>query len=374
MSQIWQATPRDTLVLRDGKPMVEGAGVATSLPLPWPSTIAGLCRTQAGLDRQTGKFGLTPEHARKIAVQGPWLALLDKVGNTSVDDWLFPAPLDVLWHKADKGDNDPGPPTLRYRLKPNQIAAGEQTDLELKHKDLQPLQVGTALKGKAQAGPPLWSWAELAKWLQEPSDGTDAKGFGWQLPLHEPRTHVSIEARTQTAQDGALFSIDHIRPWVIKPGGDNKPQPVTVCFGCEYKHLEAGTVFLGGERRVTYLEPSKAQRPAKPALNILDGLVRVVLLTPGLFKAGFRPDDSHWPDATLVAAAVGRPQPLSGWDFEKKGPKASRYMVPAGSVYWLQFASNEDAAAWADKNWWTCISDEPQDRLDGFGLCVVGVG
>lgn len=48
-------------------------------------------------------------------------------------------------------------------------------------------------------------------------------------------------------------------------------------------------------------------------------------------------------------------------------------MAPAGSVFWLEFPEGTDAAAWAAANWGACLSDNEQDRLDGFGRIFVGV-
>ena len=78
----------------------------------------------------------------------------------------------------------------------------------------------------------------------------------------------------------------------------------------------------------------------------------------------------------VVAAAVPRAQIVSGWDFAAGGPKASRRMAAAGSVYWVELPADLDAAAWLAKVWMKCIPNpkNPQDSRDGFGLCAVGVG
>jgi hypothetical protein len=45
-------------------------------------------------------------------------------------------------------------------------------------------------------------------------------------------------------------------------------------------------------------------------------------------------------------------------------------MAPAGSVYWLRVPGG--AAQWAKEHHLQSISDEKQDRLDGFGVIAVG--
>jgi CRISPR-associated protein Cmr3 len=71
---------------------------------------------------------------------------------------------------------------------------------------------------------------------------------------------------------------------------------------------------------------------------------------------------------------VPRPETISGWDFETRRPKASRRLVSAGSVYWLELHGEPDArVGWAREVWMQNVSDEDQDKRDGFGLAVVGV-
>jgi CRISPR-associated protein Cmr3 len=66
---------------------------------------------------------------------------------------------------------------------------------------------------------------------------------------------------------------------------------------------------------------------------------------------------------------------VSGWSFEKetRGPKHSRRAAPAGSVYWLDLHDGVRAEDLVREVWMNCVSDDEQDRLDGFGVAVVGV-
>jgi len=101
-----------------------------------------------------------------------------------------------------------------------------------------------------------------------------------------------------------------------------------------------------------------------------------VLLTPGLFKEGAFPVAVL--GARVVAGVVPRPETITGFDLSlgedgrARGPKPTRRAVAAGSVFWVDL-SGVDVAEWLGKVWWHAISDEEQDRRDGFGLAVVGV-
>ena len=80
--------------------------------------------------------------------------------------------------------------------------------------------------------------------------------------------------------------------------------------------------------------------------------------------------------AKLVAAAVGRPVTVSGWDLIENIPKPSRRLVPAGSVYFVELQGEPDLGAvrqWVGALWLQPWASQPeQDRRDGFGLILVG--
>ena len=110
---------------------------------------------------------------------------------------------------------------------------------------------------------------------------------------------------------------------------------------------------------------------------------RVVLRSPAVFSAGHRPGEGQGQllgeragiTPKLVGMCVPRPETISGWDFEKRAPKATRRVVSAGSVYWLDLEGPPDARVqWATEVMMTNVSDVDQDRFDGFGLAAVGLG
>jgi len=65
---------------------------------------------------------------------------------------------------------------------------------------------------------------------------------------------------------------------------------------------------------------------------------------------------------------------VSGWDFENNRPKPTRRLAPAGTVLFFKLDGDDTAVGrWIDATWMHCVSDEEQDRRDGFGLAVLGV-
>ena len=109
------------------------------------------------------------------------------------------------------------------------------------------------------------------------------------------------------------------------------------------------------------------------------GGLSLTLLTPALFTEGWYPT---WLDEKLEgtppgcdglrlklrAAAIDRWQPHSGWDLAQQSPRAGRKLVPAGAVFWFQILQDDDNAL--NVLWLNHISDQEQDRRDGFGLAL----
>lgn len=367
----WLIEPRDTVVLRNGRSIGEG-GMMRSLWFPWPSTIAGLLRYRAGTDAGTGRFGLTPEAAKRIPVAGPWLARLDAQG--AITEWFMPAPLDCVWQRAHGG------PWRRTPLTPRPPIAGHLCDAGVKGLELVgPLRPLTQDKPAADA-PVFWSWTDLSAWLANPA--ACPKSFhnrpGLDALKREFRTHVTIAPATQTAEEGMLYGAEHLR---FTRRGSVSIDRYAIVVRCDEASLQtrSGVALLGGERRVSSFRAAARtlDMAPPPIVGTLGSRLRVVLVTPAIFAEGAVPREIA--GAKVVAACVGRPEVISGWDMARddrngkrveRGEKPTRRMAPAGSVYWVEVEG--DARRWAERAWLTCVSSDEQDRLDGFGLCVVG--
>jgi CRISPR-associated protein Cmr3 len=150
---------------------------------------------------------------------------------------------------------------------------------------------------------------------------------------------------------------------------------------------------LGGERRLVHwgLGSGGAKGWTMPD-SILsqimkgNGKVRMVLATPALFSGGWKPgwlnEGPHGLEGTppggdlklrLLGVCLDRWQPLSGWSLEKGkvGQKPLRRLVPSGSVYFFEMVGGPPKE-WGSL-WLRPVSDDLQDRRDGFGLSLWGV-
>ncbi len=378
----WILEPHDPLIARDGRPFTAAPGIrATTLPFPFPSTLAGAARTRGGRDEE-GIFTAKIEDVKKLAASGSLLVQLDKDG--LVEEWFAPTPADALLLESDQGQDQA---SLR-RLKPLGLGKG----LSVLPHDWLPVGLpDTAERRKPHSkAPHFWRWTQFKAWLRAPQDQTLALcELGLPGLLQDARTHVSVTPGSQTAEEGALFQTRGLE-FAYRATGEElsltRRLALAVATDAE---IREGFDFLGGERRMSHWREA-AVVAGQTDLFLSDCLpevlnsiqhnewhCRVVLLTPAVFKQGAQP---AWlieapKDVTveIKAAAMNRYQVVSGWDFELGQAKPTRRLAPAGTVFFLKLTGKKDKLiAWANALWMKCVSDEEIDRRDGFGLAVIG--
>lgn len=364
--------PRDPLVLRDGRPAGNGADMK-SVVFPWPSSISGCLRTRLGLVAGGDFTDALVASLLQVSIRGPLLVDL------TTQELLLRAPADALW-------NEPEPQSAEdlelRRLQPAPWpAAARQGIGHEQHQNLELLGAfgGPLPRGKAASGiPAFWRWSKLAQWLTAPPTTMQVVSrradFGPGPLERDQRTHVAIEPERQAALDGALF-----RTEALVFGRANQRFGLSVACDVPQSLATAaskadGVVTLGGEQRLTRLSQGGPKWPGLPDIPVgRDRVLRLVLLTPAFFDAGSLPGMFALRGGRLLAARVDRPEVISGWDVKARGPKPVRRAAPAGSVFWVRLDADTDAANWISERWFNCISDNEQDRRDGFGLCAVGV-
>ncbi|MCL4514097.1 MAG: type III-B CRISPR module-associated protein Cmr3 [Firmicutes bacterium] len=392
-------SPHDPIIVRDGRPFgagSEGANRARSLDWPYPSTVAGAVRTLVGrlAAHHTGTKGQAQnpfhdaaflERLKRVKVWGP-LPLAD-------GDLYVPTPLDFLVY--DSGD--------RVSLRPRRLRDEEGCDLP--HQGLWPINVPRNEKpGKSAA---FLSMRAAARWLAQDAQGAFDPEDILEHFAKDERVHVRIDADTQTADDSQLFStqglvipdIDYQRSSDLDETAEGRSARAThlallvQSSDDELAALAAGVDSLhpfGGERRLArfHSETPAASWQCPPVIH--EGLshtsgIRMLLVTPAIFRGGWLPGwlDSETLEGSppgaqnlrlrLRGASTGRWRAVSGWSMERghPGPKPIRRLVPSGSVYFFEVVAGS-AQELADL--WLCpVSDEPQDRNDGFGLTMWGV-
>jgi CRISPR-associated protein Cmr3 len=210
-------------------------------------------------------------------------------------------------------------------------------------------------------------------------------GLGVRAPIPDSRVHVRIDPAASAAMEGQLFATEGL-------DFDSREEPLalysefTLPEGLEAGRL-TGAISLGGERRLAIWHDSPSLLAGlvspKELLETIvrDRQMRLILVTPGCFKDGWMPGwlakDGRPPVAgcllqmRLRAAAAGRFVPISGWDLKDRRPKPTRFLSPAGAVFFVSI-DGQVTVEQLSKLWLQPVSDADQDRRDGFGLCILG--
>lgn len=373
---IWIIEPRDPLIVRDGRPFGPTPGArALTLGFPFPSTTTGAVRTLDGSDAD-GRFRRAEiPRLRQVEVRGPLLVALDSATG-DIMEWLAPPPSDALILDGAPASRARG---LLSRLVPLDVPAAVSTNLP---EGLSLVGMTRPRPGKPSKGTPrFWRWRQFEQWLLNPQE-EELELAEDNGPVLQVRTHVGIQHATRTAAEGALFQTQG-----LEFTGPATRTRLALAVSTDAPNLRPGLAPLGGERRLVNWRRSNRQFPACPAALRADIIkhrhCRLILLTPGHFGGGWKPDwllsrrENVLP--TLRAVAVSRYQVVSGWDLEwsdgeRHGrPKPTRRLAPAGTVLFLALDGSDAAIdRWVDTTWMQCVSDAEQDRRDGFGLAVLG--
>lgn len=400
----WLISPRDPIVFRDGRPFSADPGSrARTLNFLPPSAVAGTCRTRLGSDSE-GRFdeALIP-NLLETALFGPFL--------WADGSFLLPRPQDAV----AIGVAGPDQPSDSFRfiaLRPQELGPGEGVDLPPGLSLLSP--VSPLPEGKTAEGVPAWwKWSRVADWLWGRPTGWEgpalsAAELGKPGPTPESRIHVGIHSQTGTSEEGRLFGTEGLR-FDAGPGNQYSiwvglhPGPKLAERAAS---LPDGLHPLGGEGRLAWWRASTERPPALPEganVNVVEGQarIRLMLATPVPLRDGWKPgwlnqngDGAAFvgcppalvsdgaPLLRLRAAAVPRYQSLSGWSLSKNdprtnlgkpGPKPVRRLVPAGSVFFFDFpADNASPLDVARTLWLSSMADDKADRLDGYGIILVG--
>lgn len=358
--EYYTITASDPLLFRDGRPFTADLGSlsAKSLPLPLPGTLAGMLRTRYGEVTPDWAWNATTSEAvRRLEVTGP---VLVRNGEP-----VFPAPADAVVYKKEEG-------LEVARLAP--LSGKSGTNIP---DDMKPLSVTQEFK--PEPGYLYWSMRDMERWLTGETEFVPDKIEG---PPRDERTHVGINKETHTAKDGMLFTTEGICLGKELKWNDARTKLIKTEWklatrACEDLRELGGTTPFGGERRIAMLEEGDAGIWQCPE-GILKSLretthIRLVLATPAIFSAGWKPTWLENQGLTLVAAAVKRREPVSGWDYASnpRGPKPVRWMVPAGSVFFFTCEQGM-AEGIASSLWLKPVSDADQDRSDGYGLALWG--
>lgn len=191
---------------------------------------------------------------------------------------------------------------------------------------------------------------DFVEYLKEEVDDITAKTLE-ELTLVEPKVGIGKSYSTNTAEEGALYRAGMRRLKNVK----------------FYLNVETAISFkdqkllkLGGEAKAVRLKQDEydaiEQNLSFEQKDIVGKSFKVYLASPTLFEQGWLPSwinpktnkgtytnkDGKSLSLELVAAAVGKPLLIGGFDVKIGEPKTMYRAVPAGSVYYFKVISDKD--------------------------------
>jgi CRISPR-associated protein Cmr3 len=349
----------DTLFFRDSRPF--DAATRASGGLPQPQTLAGALRTAllARTGFQFAKFS-------KLRKDNPHLlreALLQAGASQAIVEGKFRGP----WLGLAPNDNQvtpliPMPETLKRGKDGGWSVAKPINTIPGWHDDNQLHPLWRDREADAKADPELLTFQGLVEFLRSgkhPAESDCVKReelFGF-----DHRVGIAVNWDTLTSADGQLYVIS-LLAMRAKFGSQN------VCLYAEVSG-ELGSQFdeplvvpFGGEGKYVQVTKVSAQEwPTTIGPNSV-----WYLATPTFFPPTGRPLPMP-KNGTLISAASGSGIPISGWDVARNGPRATRFAVPAGAVYFVSGdASPEDFLNNGNENESTDL------RQEGWGFALPG--
>ena len=317
--------PVDSLFFRDARPFEATSRAASGLPMP--QTLAGAVRSLL-LEHHGVDFGRLGEHMKNgasfagalaefspeaaavaaVRLRGPWFTLCGEV--------LVPAPANLRREKeaVQIGRLDPLqslPPGWRPE-EPGMLPLwryGRET-VEAADGFLKPAGLRRFLEGGKDGVPEP---DELVTWNK--------------VYDFDNRTGIGVNPDRNTAEEGHIYAVSML---TLKPKAGLYAELSGPMATLEPLAVEPVRMKFGGEGRHVIVRTEQGSTNW-PGIRPHPSKGRLVLLTTQAWFNGWKP-----PGLEPVAAAVGGHQAVSGWDLARGGPKPTRFMVPAGSVYFLQ--------------------------------------
>ncbi|QQP92190.1 type III-B CRISPR module-associated protein Cmr3 [Skermanella sp. TT6] len=345
-------TPLDLLFFRDGRSFDAGARLESGLPMP--QTLAGALRShllaRLGCDfrRLTRSVQAGQGFADALAAQGGTLACAASMA------------LRGPWLALDGQPVVPTPSTLHREKGGQEIFRLDPLDGDLPGwttapgPRLHPLWMRTRTRTEPAGG--FVTLDGLRAYLDGGVPGGEHFVKPSDLFQVETRSGIAVSGGSNTAAEGMIFTNGFLR---LEEGVGFIAEVAGLTPAAAELLREMHLLRWGGEGRHVACEVSSQPIgwPSGPVAAA--GGPLAVLTTPAFLAGGW-----HGRDWKPLAASVGPAPAVSGWDLALDGPKATRFLAPAGSVYF--FRRGEDGALGSPS-----LHDGEDGGL-GYGCFVTG--
>ena len=359
MSKTIELEALDTLFFRDGKPFTMGEDTwAEGIFPPLPSVIYGALRTTYfSEDIERFKTIQTKDDSALLRITSYCFKYGSRI--------YFPMPLDLI-EVVNPTKN--GPRKELHFLKRNPLDGRSfASNMPTSHF----LQPDTNNFDFVENG--IINSHDLAKYLALNISSADYHSLN-DFTFLEPKVGIGLNKDTRTSNDGQLYRV-----------GMQRLDQLSFAVGFEFEQLDniPAMIRLGGEGKAVQCQSIESkeirQKISIPMPLIVGKRFKLYLATPALFTDGWKTswmttDHSEYRGIKirLLAAAVGKPVPVGGFDMKEKSPKAMRKAVPPGSVYYLELENETDNTRLEELFHNKSISEITDSQNQGFGITFVG--
>lgn len=336
----------DTLFFRDGKPFSMGDETwADGIFPPPPSVIYGALRTVFFSD-DIKKFSALKSEGKDETLK----LKIHSIYFHHDEANFFPVPLDIVENKNNQEDVK----FLQLEdsfLKSNQ---DEGTKLLISPSDGQYKSIDIGFLESRQ----------FISYLK----GDVPTVYRHNFICREPKVGIGRNNQTNTSENGMLYRVGMNRL------ADHQNKRVDIIV--EFSELEVGShlMRLGSEGKTVELSAHEIPFKVPEAGEIFEGYdskrFKIYLSTPSYFSQGWKPKLPI--DLKILAAAIGKPLYIGGFDMQKGYPKPLRRFVPAGSVLIVEIQNDKTIFDFISDFHGVSISENEETKLQGFGIAFMG--
>ena len=368
MNNIIELEALDTLFFRDGRPFSMGdESWADGVFPPFPSVIYGALRT-AYFAEDISRFRDIGHETKSAELS------IDNVFYKIDSCIYYPLPLDLV-EITEKGEENKW--LAKMRLEPQSDVLRQNPFLQVL--SFQPENENQTIETLENC---LINSMDLQTYLSGQNDD-ELRYADYErienMVLSEPKVGIGLNKFSGSAYDGQLYRIGMRRL-------DSKSGRLSIGVSCKFDDLETipEMIRLGGEGKSAKcftIEDAKVIKDIEIPQPTLSGTsFKLYLSTPAIFKDDWKPSwmaeggyfDYEGVRMRLLAAAVGKPCNIGGFDMKNKWPKEMQKAAPAGSVYYLELENIKDKDEIPGLFHNASISESIEFDKQGFGITFVG--
>lgn len=362
---IAEIRPLDTLFFKDGKPFSRGDETwADGVFPPYPSVVYGALRTWF-ISQHAGGFS---EATRKKSEDIKINQICYEFGQQEI---LMPMPLDLAESK-DK----PASKKMEEKDKKEYEVVGLIPETIENTVSNYPCKIALMPPEKQlieEVEQGFMAKSALITYLNTPAADFSVKKLA-DVVQTEPKVGIGRNYFTNAIKESMLYRVGMRRTPAFKLLVDfDLPDGATV--GPEASYF----IKLGAENKVAEMHIAYSDRTkiSSGDIELKSRRFKLYLATPAIFiKNGWYPDlAAHNVNATLIAAAVGKPLHIGGFDMKGNKPKPMFKAVPAGSVFLYEAAESENMDTLKEHLFGKSISEETSEeklKNQGFGIAYIG--